>query len=128
MTWASFIAWALAFVLTQIVETPIYVLGAKLPIGRAVMASTLTHPAVWFFVPWLWRDTFWMLFGPAAPTLVRRALWLGGYVALAEGFAVSVEAWWLRRSGVRRPWRWSLTANGASVTLGFVLETLARPR
>lgn len=118
----------MAFSLTQVVEAPIYVVGAKLSLGRAIMASTLTHPVAWFFVPWLWRNTFWALFGAVAPTLAWRALWFGGYIALVEGVAVSIEAWWLRRSGVRRPWRWALIANSASATLGFVVDAMTRSR
>lgn len=124
MTDASLAAWAGAFALTQAVEAPIYVFGARVTAARALTASALTHPVAWFVAPWLWRRGFWEAFGPVAPTFAWRALWVVGYVALAEGFAVSVEAWWLRRSGVDRPWRWSLAANGASATLGFVLDAM----
>ena len=93
-------AWLLAFAFTQAVEIPIY-RRAGAPLWVAFGASALTHPVVWFVfpqadLPWLWM-----------------VLW-------AELFAWLAEAAWLRWNGVRRPLRWSLLANGASLALGLL--------
>lgn len=86
-------------------------------------ASALTHPIVWFVMPW------------AAMALYRAALRAGGpaldetgrtlvYGGLAEGFAVLAEALYLRGFRVRRPLRWSLLANAASVIVGTIVVRL----
>lgn len=125
MTWRGLFDWALAFALTQAIEVPIYVAGARLRPGRAFAASAITHPVAWFVAPRVWRAAFVMAFGHPAPTTAWRVVWAVGYVALAEGWAVSTEAWWLRRSGCARPWRWSLAANGASAATGFAIDAVA---
>lgn len=99
--------WLLAFVFTQAVEVPIYLrAGAG---GRtAFLASTWTHPVVWFGFPLL------------------QGLGLGywGMVLAAEVFAVGIEALWLRVNGVRRALVWSLVANAASALTGLLLRAL----
>ncbi len=113
--------WLFAFVFTQAVEVPIYL--ARPLRGRplaAFGASALTHPFVAVVIPWLFSS----LFAPVVwipgetrltPGFVLRALLL---FALCEGFAVAVEAWYLRRLGAGRPLFWSLVANGASAVIG----------
>ena len=72
--------WSTAFLLTQGIEVPVYVWAARsLPGMRrviyAVGASGITHPVIWFCLPW---ET-----APYVPLLLA-----------AEGFAVGVEALW----------------------------------
>ncbi len=103
--------WFAAFVVTQIVEMPLYAVAARPrpDAQRALVAfgaSALTHPIVWFG----------MLHAPTSPYLVR--------VLVAEVFAVLVEAAWLRWWGVQRPLTWSLGANAASVVVGLVSRRL----
>jgi hypothetical protein len=99
--------WLVAFFFTQVFELPIYWRVTK-SLRVSFLASALTHPIVWFVFPVLMR-------------------WGVGYVlmvALAEIFAVAVEAWWLRLNGVARPWLWSFVANAFSATCGLVLREL----
>jgi hypothetical protein len=72
------------------------------------MASTLTHPVVWFVFPQLYE----------------RGLGYWEMVAVAETFAVGVEALWLVARGVRRALAWSLLANAASVAVGLLVREL----
>ena len=74
--------WSTAFLLTQAIEVPVYVWAARsLPgmkrVINAVGASGITHPVIWFCLPW---ET-----APYVPLLLA-----------AEGFAVGVEALWGR--------------------------------
>ncbi len=105
MTLRGLADWALAFALTHAIEVPIYVL---------VVA------------PRLWRALFVAAFGMPAPTTGWRICWAIGFIGLAEGWAVTAEAWWLRRSGCARWWRWSLAADAASATTGLVVDAVAR--
>ncbi|MFT3764477.1 MAG: hypothetical protein QM820_03010 [Minicystis sp.] len=122
--------WIAAFLFTQAIEIPIYVRAQRGSpasptlsgrVATAFGASAITHPVVWFVMPaaadaiflWMARhglrslvagDTFrWLAFG-----------------VLAEGFAVAVEALYLRAMRVPRPWSWALVANFASASLGYV--------
>ena len=64
--------WVVGYLFTQAIEVPLYLRVTSLPV--AVLASTLTHPIVWFVFP---------------------ALWPGGYVSMlvaAELFAWGAEA------------------------------------
>lgn len=121
-------AWLGAFVFTQAVEVPVWMAalgrrragqggGADAATdgagGGAAMggpgarfavafgASGLTHPVVWFVLPQLGLP-YWT------------------YVAIAETYAVAVEALWGWRWGLRHAWAWSLLANGLSFGLGMV--------
>lgn len=112
-------AWLWAFLLTEVVETPIY-LRALLarddphrPFDRflpalavAFGASALTHPIVWFVMPELISSSYVLM------------------VAVAEAFAVLAEAAWLRAFGLRRALWWTLFANAASVLLGLGLRRM----
>jgi hypothetical protein len=103
--------WLVAFFFTQLFELPIYWRATKsLRVG--FFASAITHPVVWFVFPALRA-----LFDPGFVS--------SGYVvmvALAETFAVLVEAWWLRLNGVKRAFWWSLGANTFSATCGLLLR------
>jgi hypothetical protein len=101
--------WLAAFALTQAVEIP--VVWRALPergrwarLAIAAGGSALTHPIVWFVAPRVI---------PAGWT-VR--------VAVAETFAVLVEAVWLRAFGVRRAFWWSLLANASSLATGLLVR------
>jgi hypothetical protein len=104
-------AWLLAFLFTQAVEVPVYVvaLRGKRPwvrVAVAFTASALTHPVVWLFV-----------------SAVGRARYVPAVVA-AELFAVSTEALWIQAFGVRRALLWSALANVLSLGLGVAARTL----
>jgi hypothetical protein len=96
-------AWLIAFAFTQAVEVPIY-LRAGAGWRAAFLASTFTHPLVWFGFP------------------AVRALGLGyaGTVVVVECFAIGTEAVWLSSRRVKRAILWSVLANGTSVALGFL--------
>jgi hypothetical protein len=104
-------SWALAFLLTQIIEIPIYLRAQRSTAPRALFvafgASAITHPFVWFVFPDLLEDLDqWQM------------------IAVAEVFALTVEALWLRLFKVKRPLGWSLAANGASFGVGLLLTWL----
>lgn len=101
--------WLTAYLLTQAVEVPVYLLaGKKLPQLRrwllALGASTVTHPVVWFAFPW------------------GTAPWELCFIA-AETFAVVVEGFLGKIAGLERPWLWALSANGASVLVGLIVQS-----
>ncbi|MBW2526753.1 MAG: hypothetical protein JRI23_21400 [Deltaproteobacteria bacterium] len=112
------VRWLAAFVFTQVCECPIYVVAQRGSPRRTVVklalafgASALTHPVVWFVIPWLWYDV-----------LGARSYW--GMAGVAETFAVAAEGLYFRQLGVRRPWLWALGANLTSVTLGLTSRHL----
>lgn len=106
--------WLVAFGLTQAIEAPLYWLAIKrsaatpLSLGERAFAalgpSALTHPVVWFVVPWLLPD---------AGILMR--------LAVAESFAILAEALFLRAFAVRRALLLSLVVNGLSASVGMAL-------
>jgi hypothetical protein len=109
--------WLSAFVLTQVVEMPIYVRALregsrptfeKLPLALAVAfaASALTHPIVWFVIPKLVPGD-----------------WLT-MVLVAELFAITAEAVWLRAFKLPRALAWAGFANAASVLVGIISRLL----
>jgi hypothetical protein len=106
--------WALAFALTQVIETPLYTWGlirAGRPRGAALLlgfgASCLTHPIVWFWLPAL---------SLPAPR----------YIALAELFAFVAETVYLRAAGLTRAPLWAAVGNFASFAAGACLWGLPR--
>lgn len=114
---ADIVPWAKAFVFTELVEAPIYRVGARASWSRALGASAITHPFVWFVFPALGERV-----GTSYVTTT----------ALSELFAWVVEAaflvWSTRRAPAGIGWRRalvvSLLANGASVALGLTVRTL----
>lgn len=102
-------AWLSAFVVTELVEAPIYARCLKPRSDRwliALAASALTHPFIFLVLPDLWSGG-----------------WIS-YVLAAEAIAISVEALWLRLFGVRRATLVALLANGASTLVGLTLREL----
>ncbi len=109
--------WMHAFLFTQIVEIPIYLkpLSGRAWHSRVLLAfgaSALTHPIVWF--------TFTELFLGSQPIMERSDATYWIFVVVAESFAITCEALYLRMLGVQRALLWALGANLASVTLGFL--------
>jgi len=106
------ILWLKAFLLTQLLEMPVYVFGMgkekSLPSRLAIAfgASALTHPIVWFVFPRL---------RPVGVSFVAM-------LVVAEIFAVVAEAFYLRWCGVRRAFLWSLLANAFSVAIGLAIR------
>jgi hypothetical protein len=108
--------WLRAFLATQAVEVPIAAgwLRDRRPIGEcalvAALATTLTHPALWYIWPW---------------TAERAGLALGEAVVWTAEAAV--YAAWLRwrgedpRSALRVGVGISVLANGASTAVGLLL-------
>lgn len=122
--------YAFAFVATQLVECPIYALGPLRrrphPVVAAFGASLLTHPFAALALPaLLGRVLERPVWVPGETALTTEfALRVAAFGLLSEGFAVVVEAAYLRALGARRALAWSLLANGASAGLGACL-TLA---
>lgn len=104
--------WPIAFVLTQILEMPVYLLGFRdtdlgwpLRIGVAFGASALTHPFVWFvFYP--------LLLGP---------LGYNGFFVVTEGTVVVVEGFYLRAFGIPGAFRLAFLANAFSAFTGLLI-------
>lgn len=107
------LAWARAFAFTQVVEAPLYRRVLRVAWWRALAASALTHPFVWFAFP-----------------LLSTMLGLGWTLAmvLAEVFAWFVEAAFFAVTKPPVPWRHavlaSLGANGASLVLGLTFRAI----
>ena len=100
--------WLAAFILTQVLEMPVYLRASRAlawpsRLACAFGASTLTHPVIWHLLPWERA--------PYVPLLLA-----------AEMFAVGVEALWLRAWRVPHPWLLALFANGFSLIVGSVLR------
>jgi hypothetical protein len=102
-----FQAWLAAFLLTELVEVPLYRWLAPVSCWRAASLSAVTHPAVWYVIP---------------PLCYGAGLRYAQMIVLAEVFAWSVEALMLIGFGVRagRAFAVSLIANGASVLVGAI--------
>lgn len=105
-------SWITAFVLTQVIELPIYAWGTRdaglsVPwrLWIAFGASAVTHPVVWFVL---------------RPQL-SPALGFEGFFLVAETFAVVAEALYLRAFGIARPWSLALAANATSASAGLLL-------
>jgi len=106
--------WARAYAATQVIEVPIVVgwLRGLLPLHEAaaiaVLATTLTHPALWYL---------WPRFEPG---------WM--YLGAGEAVVWTVEAalytYWLRRRGapdaVRAGVLTACLANGSSMLTGLL--------
>ncbi len=96
-------AWAVAFLFTQMVEVPVYVVGLRVGWLSAFGASAITHPLLWF-----------VLF----PHLHLPYVW---QIVVGESFAFLIEAAYFafifRR---RRALLWSALANAASFGTGML--------
>ncbi|MEZ4366693.1 MAG: hypothetical protein R2939_10455 [Kofleriaceae bacterium] len=102
-----FEAWLMAFALTQLVETPLYMWLARVGVARAFSLSLVTHPLVWYVIP---------------PLCYGAGLSYRQMIVLDELFAWLAEAALLRLYGCR--WRRALVValvvNAASVVVGLV--------
>lgn len=130
----SLAAWAAIFLFTQAVEMPLYVLvlrrnlSPEPSIARAAAigfgATAITHPVVTFMIPRVTAALFeWM----AARGMT--VVWNGAFrwlvlAVCCEGFAVGVEAIYLRAFKLRRALLWSLAINFASASLGLCCSLL----
>ncbi len=95
--------WLIAFILTQVIEIPIYRWGFKISLSDAGLASCLTHPLVWFVIPLLIPlSNYWTFF------------------AVAETFAIVAEALWLFLRGHKNSLMASFVANTASASFGLI--------
>lgn len=120
------LGWVRAFLLTQIIEVPLYTAALGLGplwrlrraegwalwqrLGVAFLCSLVTHPVVWFVFP----------------RLVDAYSQYERMVVLAESFAVVVEAGILWRFGIRVPAALgaSFLINMTSMSAGFVFHSL----
>jgi hypothetical protein len=104
-------AWAVAFLLTEAVETPIYAVALRgFNLGPRLMlafgASLLTHPFVWLFVSAFGDPEYWKA------------------VTISEIFAVLVEAGYLRALAASSVLGWSIFANASSFGLGLLFRMI----
>lgn len=101
-------AWLVAYVFTQAIEVPLYLRVTGGRWATSLLASTFTHPIVWFVFP-----------------LICPLSWgYWGMVAAAEAFAVLGEMAWLRVNGVVASLKWAFIVNAASATAGLLLRAL----
>jgi len=113
--------WIVAFTLTQCVECFLYVRVFRVRLWVAFAASTITHPIVVFVIPKLWAMAYLALIGAFAPRTLSPDAYFVIYGALAETFAIAVEAAWLAwraRFGLRKAFVVSLLTNVASSSVG----------
>lgn len=107
--------WLGAFILTQVVEVPIYTYGWLARDGAprsvwfvvvvAFAASCLTHPVLWLVFPHV-AGVYWVK------------------VAVAEALIVVAEAGFLTLAGLRRAFWWALLANAVSAGVAFAWRAL----
>lgn len=114
-------AWLAAFLFTELVEAPVYLLGLRVTILAAVGASALTHPIVWFGfftrrvrAPYVARVVSAELFAWLGEAAYFRCLVRRGRAHEGERPALTLP----------RALLWAALANGASVGLGFLSRHL----
>lgn len=120
--------WIRAFIFTQAVEVPLYLLAFAWPllrgrladgrprpalpmavrVGVAFLCSLLSHPVVWF----------------GFPRLIDSAEHYAAMVVAAETFAVTSEATILWAVRLRYPLLVAFAVNMTSMSLGFLLRYL----
>jgi hypothetical protein len=124
MTDPRIVQWLVAFLFTQAIEIPLYMYALRVRPFQAFLASALTHPVVWFVIPPVFDELYLAVIAPhpALWITARPRYWV--MVAIAEVFAVAVEALYLRRVCTGNTLRWSVLANAASFTLGIVRRSL----
>ena len=118
--------WLIAFVITQVVECAVYTRGFGVRLGVAFGASAITHPVVCFVIPKLWEAMYLAAILRGAGELSPTAYFVT-YGALAESFAVVVEAFYLlrvARLAPRRALLASVAANAASGLTGLACSYL----
>lgn len=102
-----FCSWLRAFLLTQIIEVPIYSAAFRCGPLRAFGASLLTHPLV-----------FWFYTSGGEP------IGAGWRLVACELFAWWFEALYFALVGYRRVVVWTLVANSASFSAGCACSLL----
>lgn len=102
----TFGAWLIGFLFTQAIEVPLYLRVTHGRWSTSFLASTLTHPIVWFVFP--------------AVCPLAWGYW--GMVLAAEVFAVLGETVWLRLNGVGASLKWAFVVNAASAVGGLLLR------
>jgi hypothetical protein len=133
------LSWFWAFVFTQVIEVPIYVIAlgrradprsgeALAPeslrwrIGFGFLATMATHPYVWFVIAPLMNSRLW---GEVVTRWPALAGWhYPVYFVVAESFAVIAEALLLRALRVPRALLWALAANATSSGIGLLMNAL----
>jgi len=118
------VAWFWAFLFTQAVEVPIYVLGLRARPIEAFGASALTHPIVWFVIPPVFAWLYLALLAPYPSLRLAQEPRYWTMVVIAEAFAIVAEAVYMRALGREKTLRWSFAANMASVTLGLLSRSM----
>jgi hypothetical protein len=117
------LSWLWAYLFTQAVEVPIYVVGPRARWDEGFMASAITHPVVWFGIPRLYQAIHGALGGVVeGPVPDGAHYWI--MVLIAETFAVVVEGLYLRWLKKKNPFLWALAANATSVALGMASRLL----
>lgn len=111
--------WLGAFALTQVIEAPIYARWCVRGNWRAaLLASTWTHPVLWFVATPLWQHLRW----PLADLLGSDpAAWDMPVLYAMEVAIAMAEGAWLRRCAGVRPWLWAVVGNGASFLTGELI-------
>jgi hypothetical protein len=115
--------WFWAFLFTQIVEIPIYMRGLRARMLEAFGATALTHPIVWFVIPEAFEWFYRAVFAHHASLQMTANTRYYVMVAIAETFAVVVEALYFRALFLEKPWRWAFIANMSSFGLGMLSRT-----
>ncbi len=110
------------FVITQVVEMPIYWLALArrpAPVGEAALSErpTWQRLAIAFGASAITHPPFVILLHPHL-----LALGPTGALVVGELLVVAVEGLWLRWFEVEQPWMWALTANAASVAVGMTIN------
>jgi hypothetical protein len=118
------VAWLWAFLFTQAVEVPIYVLGLRARPIEAFGATALTHPIVWFVIPPVFEQLYLALLAPHPSLRLAEEPRYWTMVVVAEVFAIVTEALYMRALGREKTLRWSLAANLTSVTLGLLSRSM----
>ena len=119
--------WVVAFAITQAVECPVYVRGFGVSLAVAFGASAITHPIVCFVIPWVWERLYVAAITARPGMALSANAYFVAYGALAESFAVVVEALYLARWArldARRAALASLAANTASGLVGLACSGL----
>lgn len=118
--------WAQAFLLTQLVEVPLYAtqlrhLSLWRRLAAAALPSAVTHPLLFVGGPLLVLQIPVCAVAPDSALLAQPACWTAMTV-VGETLVVAVEALILRRLGVRHPWSTALAVNACSFVVGLIWE------
>ncbi len=98
--------WLLCFLATQLIEMPIYVKMIDVSMGRRLLfafgASAITHPILWFLMPWGALPYFYLLI-------------------LGEAAVFIIEGFYFQALGMKKPFYMSTVANSVSLSLGVLI-------